>query len=124
MSPIKKLYEVLPPEKRIIESLKLIDIVGKTLILHGATTQKAGEVTYAKLTVSLDPSPIQFYVTANQEQITAIVAFLIEANAFPVQVKIITAGKSYSIVDPDYGVKPADQPTLPGLEQPNKEETK
>lgn len=108
MNTPKRLYEVLPPEKRMIESLKVTDLLAKTLVLHSATTSTAANVVYAKLTVSVPPSPVQYYVTVNQEQITSIISYLLEVNAFPVLVKFVTSGKSYALVDPEeYGSKPA-----------------
>ena len=124
MSTVKRLYEILPADKRIVESLQMQDIKGKTLTLHGATLQTAGGVVYAKMTVSVDPSVNQFYVTANQEQITSIVKFVMDANAFPVSVKIVSMGKSYAMVDPlEYGAK-IEQPVLPGSTSPAEGGTK
>lgn len=124
METPKRLNEVLPPEKRVIEALKLVDVLGKTLVLHAAQPLSTTDTGWYKMDVSIENQPTHFHVTVNQEQITSILKYLNEQKAYPVLVRLVSYGKSYAMVDPEeYGSKPLTQ-TQPSLLPENKDQPK
>ena len=115
MTDIKRLYEVLPPDKRMLETLKIADCLHKPMVLQSAEKLSAGDTQYRKLTISFPPSGALYTLTVNAEQIVSVIDFLRAASLFPVLVKLVPSGKSYAMVDPvEYGTNPSAtiQPTL------------
>lgn len=117
MDAIRGLNTILPPERRIVTTSRLSDLLKKPLILHGSTFSKAGETEYAHMTISIGDLPARYGVTANQTQIVNTVKFVDENKAYPIRVMFVPVAKSYAIVDPDD--YPAETPATPAEEKPD-----
>lgn len=110
MEKIKKLYDVIPEEKRVIQTVKMAEVVGKPLVIHEVSFTRAGEVDYAMITLTVGDQSTRAKLTANQLQIVEALRFVADKKAFPVSAMVIAYGKSYAITNPPDPVTPDPDP--------------
>ena len=106
MDTVKSLYEVLPEDMRLMKVISLVNVKDETIIIHSAKVLPSNVTPSVSMTVSLGTNPTQFILGASQEQIVNTVKYLIDKTLLPVRAMIVSAGKSYQIVD-----APASNPT-------------
>ncbi len=100
MSTIKSLNEVLPSEKRVIESISLSNIAGSEIIINGAKPLAADKPSFYVADVVVKDTGKRYQITVSQVQIIEALKWLVDNSALPVMAVIANLGKSYALVDP------------------------
>lgn len=116
MPEIPSLYKVLPPERRIVETAKMADILEREFYLVSAERITAGEAPNWKMLLEHPVSGARVLVVSSAAMIVPVVEYLKDHDCFPVRVKFIAYGKSYAVTDPGDFTNPAEQETLPGVD--------
>lgn len=97
---IKSLNEILPSDKRVIESISLSKIAGETLTINGAKPLATDKPSFWLADVVVTSTGKRYQITVSQVQIIEALKWLTDNAALPVMAVIANLGKSYALVDP------------------------
>lgn len=97
---IKSLNEILPSDKRVIETVSLAKIAGNELTVNAAKPLAADKPSFWLADVVVTSTGKRYQITVSQVQIIEALKWLTENSALPVRAVVANLGKSYALVDP------------------------